>query len=137
MDHHGNITNYNWFMWVIAEIIKTHFMSRSSKEPSEMVIDDFIFSVQKEGEFADCNAFILKSNHNGQKNADITLSNHTHRDREDYRQYVPLYQVNDDPMNEYNLVHKFFHQVLPPTNHIIGPACIFRYIASNKQIKVS
>jgi len=137
MDSDGNITNYNWFLWVIAEIIKTHFMSRSSKEPSEMVIDDFIFFVQTEGEFVDCNAFILKSNHNGQKNADITLSNHTHRDREDDRQYVPLYQVSDDPMNEYNLVHKFFHQVLPPKDRIFGPARIFRYIASKKQRKVS
>jgi hypothetical protein len=43
MDAVGNITNYNYFLWVIAEIIKTHFMSRSSKEPSEMVIDDFEF----------------------------------------------------------------------------------------------
>jgi hypothetical protein len=137
MDAVGNITNYNYFLWVIAEIIKTHFMSRSSKEPSEMVIDDFEFFVQTEGEFVDCNAFILKSNHNGQKNADITLSNHTHRDREDDRLYVPVYQVSDDPMSEYNLVHKFFHQVLPPKERIFGPARIFRYIASNKQIKVS
>ena len=102
-----------------------------------MVIDDFIFFTQSEGYFVDCPAFILKSNHNGQKNADITLSNHTHRDREDDRQYVPLYKVDDDPMSEYNLVYTYFHKVLPPKDRIIGPARIFRYIASKKQRKVS
>ena len=137
MDAAGNVINYEYFTWVIAEIIKTHFMSRSSKEPSEMVIDDFIFFTQTEGEFVDCPAFILKSNHNGQKNQDITLSNHTHRDREDDRQYVPLYKLDDDPMSEYNLVHKFFHQVLPPKDRIDGPARIFRYQASEKQRRVS
>ena len=137
MDVDGNVINYEYFTWVIAEIIKTHFMSRSSKEPSEMVIDDFIFFTQTEGEFVDCPAFILKSNHNGQKNADITLSNHTHRDREDDRQYVPLYKMDDDPMSEYNLVYTFFHKVLPPKDRIDGPARIFRYKASDKQRRVS
>jgi hypothetical protein len=87
--------------------------------------------------YADCNAFLLKSNHNGQKNADITISNHTHRVRQDDRQYVPLYQVSDEPMDEYNLVYKFFHQVLPPNDHLIDGTRIFRYQASRKQIKVS
>jgi hypothetical protein len=134
MDKHGNIIHYDWFVWVIAEIIKTHFMSRSTKEPYEMVRDDFMFFVQKDGLYAGCNAFLLKSNHNGQKNADITISNHTHRDRQDDRQYVPLYQVSDDPMDEYNLVYKFFHHVLPPNDRLIGGTRIFRYQASKKQI---
>jgi hypothetical protein len=137
MDKYGNIIQYEWFVWVIAEIIKTHFMSRSTKEPYEMVRDDFMFFVQKDGLYAGCNAFLLKSNHNGQKNADITISNHTHRDRQDDRQYVPLYQVSDDPMDEYNLVYKFFHHVLPPNDRLIGGTRIFRYQASKKQIKVS
>ena len=126
-------------MWLVAEVIKTHFMSRSSKEPSMMVAEDFRFFIKIKGAFKGYRAVVLKRNHAGKKNDSLTVSNHTQKDKEGNIMYIPIYQINpNNPLDEYNIVDTLINVTLPP-KHLCKEQSsrIFRYGASKPQLKVS
>ena len=110
-------------------------MSRSSKEPSMMVIDDFCFFNETNGAFKGYKAVVLKANHAGQKGKAITLNNHTATEFEHDVHYFPIYQMEiDNPMDEYNLIEHYFQKMLPADSKLEGTTRIFRYKASRKDI---
>ena len=134
----GNVIHYDMFTWVVAEVIKIHFMSQSAKEPSSMVIDDFEFFVESKGAFKGYKAVVMKTNNAGQKNNKLSVSNHTQKDKAGNIIHVPIYQLNaDDPMDEYNIIDTYINKLLPPKEMLQGNQRIFRYKAGVKQIKVS
>ena len=90
----GNVINSDQFMWLVAEVIKTHFMSRSSKEPSLMVAEDFKFFTVIKGAFKGYRGVLLKASHARKKNESLTVSNHTQKDKEGNIVYLPIYQIN-------------------------------------------
>ena len=138
VDAKGNVIHYDMFTWLVAEVIKIHFITRSSKEPSMMVVDDFVFFVETKGAFKGCKAVVLKSNNAGQKNKSLTVSKHTQKEIADHLIHVPIYQLNaDDPMDEYNIVDTYINKLLPPKEMLQGNQRIFRYKAGGPQIKVS
>ena len=91
VDLDGNVINFDQFMWLVAEVIKTHFMSRLSKEPSLMVAEDFKFFIEIKGAFKGYRTVVLKASHAGKKNEDLTVSNHTQKDKEGNIMYLPIY----------------------------------------------
>ena len=137
MDRNG--INVEQFIWLVAEVIKTHFMSRSSKEPSLMVAEDFKFFIEIKGAFKGYRAVLLKASHAGKKNESLTVSNHTQKDKEGNIVYLPIYQINPkNPLDEYNLVNMLINVVLPPKHLCKDQSSqIFRYVASKSQLKVS
>ena len=113
-------------------------MSRFSKELSMMVVSDFEFFVEIKGAFKGFNAVVLKSNHAGQKNDSLSVSNHTQKKKQDNIICVPIYQLNkEDPMDEYNIVHTYTKKLLPSKEMLKGNKRIFRYKAGAAKIKVS
>ena len=139
VDSDGNVLDFEQFMWLVAEVIKTHFMSRSSKEPSLMVAEDFNFFIETKGAFKGYCAVNLKASHAGKKNESLTVSNHTQKDKEGNIMYIPIYQINpDNPLDEYNIVNTLINVVMPP-KHLLKDknTQMFRYIASKPQLKVS
>ena len=139
VDSDGNVLDFEQFMWLVAEVIKTHFMSRSSKEPSLMVAEDFNFFIETKGAFKGYRAVNLSAAHAGKKNESLTVSNHTQKDKEGNIMYIPTYQINpNNPLDEYNIVNLLINVVLPPKHLCKDQSSrIFRYIAAKPQLIVS
>ena len=139
VDSDGNVINFDQFMWLVVEVIKTHCMSRSSKEPSLMVAEDFKFFIETKRAFKGYRAVLLKASHAGKKNESLTVSNHTQKDKEGNIVYLLIYQINPkNPLDKYNLVNTLINVVLPPKHLCKHQSTrIFRYQASKSQLKVS
>ena len=132
VDSDGNVNNFEQFMRLVAEVIKTHFISRLSKEPSLMVAKAFKFFIKIKGAFKGYRAVVLKASHAGKKNESLTVSNHTQKDKEGNIMYIPIYQINpNNPLDEYNLVNLLINVVLPPKHLCKDQSSrIFRYSAA-------
>ena len=118
-------------MWLAAKIIKTHFMSRSFKESSLMVAEDFKFFIKTKDAFKGYFAVVLKASHAEKKN--------TQKEKYYNIIYIPIYQINpDNPLDEYNIVNTLINVVIPPEYPLKEQNTQnFRYIATRPQLKVS
>ena len=65
-----------------------------------LVDEDFQFFIEIKGAFKGYRAVVLKASHAGKKNADLTISNHTQKDKEGNIVYLPIYQFNPAPQLE-------------------------------------
>ena len=139
VDTDGNVLDFEQFMCLVAEVIKTHFMSRLSNEPSLMVAKDFKFSIETKGACKGYRAVDLLASHAGKKDESLIVSNHTQKDKEGNIMYIPIYQINpNNPLDEYNLVNTLINVVLPPKHLCKDQSSrIFRYVASKSQLQVS
>ena len=121
------------------DILQFHNMTRGQKEPALLIQDNFIWGTMTEGCWKGCPFCKLKSSHKGQKQKQLTLSSHTRKDTTKKSNYLPLVKMTDNWFNEYNIVPRWFFNILPPNSESTTPypIRIFQHMASQKQLKVS
>ena len=96
-------------------------MSRSSKEPYLVIVEDFCFFIKTKGAFKGYWDVVLKGTHTGKKNDSLTISNHTHQEKQDNIIYIYIYQINPaDLLDEYNIVNTYINVCMPPKHLLKG-----------------
>jgi hypothetical protein len=123
-------------MRVLIEEVKVCCCLRSAKEPAYIERDNWEFFTITEGHFNGSPACRLKSDHAGQKNKALTISNHTACDNLKNVQHLPILKTNKK-FDTYTMIHRQLYEFLPTDEHIQGPSRMFRKEASPKQIGVS
>ena len=131
--------HFKLFLYVVADIIQSYNMMRGQLEPSLLTRNDFDWGTMTEGCWKGRRYCKLKSSHLGQKQKHLTLSNYTRTDTTAKSNYLPLVQMTDEWYDDFNIVHRWFHHILPPEseNQTGKPIRIFQYMANKNQITVS
>jgi hypothetical protein len=135
-DSKMNVINYTNFMRVLIEEVKVCCCLRAAKEPTYIERCNWEFFTITEGHFEGSPACRLKSDHAGQKNKALTMSNHTACDNLKHVQHLPILKTNKK-FDTYTMISRQLHEFLPTDEHIQGPPRMFRKEASIKQITVS
>jgi len=123
-------------MRVLIEEVKVCCCLRAAKEPTYIERHNWEFFTITEGHFEGSPACRLKSDHAGQKNKALTMSNHTACDNLKHVQHLPILKTNKK-FDTYTMISRQLHEFLPTDEHIHGPPRMFRKEASTKQISVS
>jgi hypothetical protein len=135
-DSKMNVINYRNFIRVLIEEVKVCCCLRSAKEPTYIECRNWeLFTIQ-EGHFNWTPACRLESDHAGQKNIALTMSNHTASDNLKDVQHLPILKTNKK-FDTYTMISRQLHEFLPVDENIQGPLRMFRKDATSKQIKVS
>ena len=135
-DDKGNVSDYELFLYVLANQLQEKCLLRGRQEPSCLTPDDFEWSIATAGFFQGLPYVKLKSSHSGQKQLAMDLQNHSRAAVSDTIDHLPIARSSDCPYSLYNMMHTYIQKLYPPKHLFKDPNCrrLFQRKASKLQI---